>query len=129
VAAVSSLPLKSSGIRQGKIIKAVFYIELIRTGHIVTCRWASFTQVSLTCAYLYILILHYDGQVYKFHTILNLYEHVNNRQAIKPQRPVAVLTQNNIISCSTQYLIINLTIFFMSPIEIFAVYINKMMSF
>ena len=55
--------------------------------------------------------------------------YVNNRQAIKPQRPVAVLTQNNIISCSTQYLIINLTIFFMSPIEIFAVYINKMMSF
>jgi hypothetical protein len=64
-----------------------------------------------------------------------IYEHVNNHMynfwyklkngslAIKPQRPV--LTQNNIISC-TQCLIVNNT--FMSPIEIFAVYI-RMMSF
>ena len=69
-------------------IKIAFYIGLMKTGHIqcdiVTCRLASSTQVSLVlCLSIYILILRYDGQVYKFHTILNLYEHVNNHNLYK----------------------------------------------
>jgi hypothetical protein len=72
--------------RQSKIIKTVFRAHQDRAhalSHVRVHAWPPLRLNSLwSCAYLYILILHCDGQVYKFHTIFNkrfkIYEHVNN---------------------------------------------------
>jgi hypothetical protein len=87
--------------------------------HIAACRSASSTQLSLVLSLsIYInpqligLILRHDGQINKFQTILNLYEHVKQPQLrliknwqsgnIKNHKDHCS-TENNIISCTQYY--------------------------